>query len=300
VRTEAQQAASRANGAKSRGPVTEEGKRTSAANSAFSTGPRTPEGKARSSRNADQSAMLADAILLRDESKDQFIELLHEYQLFLEPEGFVENRIVQIIAVNEWRRQRMWTLEMGTVTHATLLQEESGDTVATAHGEEYPNLPSSIAYGNVANNGRSLQQILRAEALFSRESRRARIELKELQTERRKREAQAFDDNLTTGDFIDPTEIFNNQTEPEAAPEVVPQKEAAPNPDTVQVRSRTTRPSKLCVLPLNFRLKQPYARSCERSLRPPNLAIQGRGSDRQFSDPRLRQTAGRRTTRQAA
>src|SRR6185312_8858774 len=167
VRTEAQQAASRANGAKSRGPITEDGKRKSAANAAFSTGPRTPEGRARSARNADRSALLADAILLRDESKDQFIELLHEYQLLLEPEGFVENRIVHIIAVNEWRRQRMWTLEMGTVTHETLLQEEAGDTVVAAHEEEYPNLPYSVAYGNVANNGRSLQQILRAEALFS-------------------------------------------------------------------------------------------------------------------------------------
>jgi hypothetical protein len=145
MRTEAQKAASRANGAKSRGPTTEEGKRRSAANAAFSTGPRTPEGKARCSRNAEKSAILANAIALRGESTVEFLELLAELQNTFQPEGFLENRVVETITVNEWRRRRMWTLEMGTVSHATLLQEKSGDTLAEAHHRQIPWIQPSLA-----------------------------------------------------------------------------------------------------------------------------------------------------------
>ncbi len=44
----------------------------------------------------------------------------------------------------------------------------------------------------------------------------------------------------------------------------------------------------------------PYVRSCERSLRSADLAVQGRGSHRQLSDARFRETAGRGAPRETA
>ena len=79
-------AASRANGAKSRGPKTPEGKAVSAANSARSTGPVTPEGKARSSQNALRHGLLSQSIVLPTESAAAFEEILSGLRDELRPE----------------------------------------------------------------------------------------------------------------------------------------------------------------------------------------------------------------------
>ncbi len=109
--TERQIEASRANGAKSRGPVTPEGKLKSLANSALSTGPRTPEGKARSSLNAVRHGLLAKSIVLNAESREMFLEILAAYEEELQPDDEVEIRLVESMATSEWRRLRLLAME---------------------------------------------------------------------------------------------------------------------------------------------------------------------------------------------
>ncbi len=104
-------AANRANGAKSRGPVTPEGKLRSIANSALSTGPRTPEGKARSSRNAIRHGLLATSIVLENESSEMFREILADLEDELRPDSPIERRFVETMAISEWRRLRLLSLE---------------------------------------------------------------------------------------------------------------------------------------------------------------------------------------------
>jgi hypothetical protein len=116
MKSRLQIAAARANGAKSRGPVTADGKRASAANSAQSTGPVTPEGKAcaltaRSSRNATRHGLLADSMVLHGESDDRFRALLSRLEAELQPEPGIESDQTEIMAVAHWRRMRLWSLE---------------------------------------------------------------------------------------------------------------------------------------------------------------------------------------------
>ena len=217
MRTEKQIEASRLNGAKSRGPVTAEGKRISAANAAFSTGPRTPEGKARSSKNAEKRQILANSIALPAERNEEFLELLHDYRASLRPVGFLEERVVETITVSDWHRRRYWMVSMAHVAHATGLQEQSMDAYTLKCSQENAATPTALAIGNLVDHGRSLEFFRRCDSGYSREYRNARKELKELQAERFKLEQSILDDGPVSplgalaGDSLD----FETWDEPE-------------------------------------------------------------------------------------
>jgi hypothetical protein len=89
--------ASRANGAKSRGPVTLEGKRASA-------------------MNAVRHGLTAQTVVLSNESKDEFETLLSEYTEKFQPQDRFEADLVQEMAVAKWRQQRVWSMEAPQLT----------------------------------------------------------------------------------------------------------------------------------------------------------------------------------------
>jgi len=89
--TDKQIAASRANGARSRGPIT-------------------PEGRLRCS-------LLARAVVLDCESRPLFTQFLRSMQDQLQPEGMIENLMVQKMAVAQWRQLRAWGMEKATIGH---------------------------------------------------------------------------------------------------------------------------------------------------------------------------------------
>jgi hypothetical protein len=241
-RSEAQIAASQANGAKSRGPVTPEGKRASAANCAHSTGPRTPEGKARSSRNATRHAILAHSLTLQGEVEEAFIELLDIYKQRFRPLDEVEERAVETMVNAEWRRRRLWTFEVACTAYAALLQKASGDELAEQQLNRYPQMQYALAFGKMSTDGRTVDLICRYESLVRREYTRARAELDDLQADRRRREKEQLADmdaSLDNDEFIS-IEFETpeaEQTEPEpVCPEhetlETKQTEPEPAPDT--------------------------------------------------------------------
>jgi hypothetical protein len=121
------QEASRANGAKSRGPITEEGKRISAANSVHSTGPITPEGKARVSLNALDHGLLAKSVILPEENEDGFLYHLASLTAIYQPEDYEEHFIVEKMAFADWLHLRNWCCEMALVVRATRQQAMTSD-----------------------------------------------------------------------------------------------------------------------------------------------------------------------------
>jgi hypothetical protein len=92
MRSEKQIEASRLNGAKSRGPVTPEGKRNSA-NTNWCRG------------------MLARSVVLDGESRTRFDELHRSLTEELQPVTAIETMLVQKMVVAQWRQMRLWTME---------------------------------------------------------------------------------------------------------------------------------------------------------------------------------------------
>jgi hypothetical protein len=88
--------ASRANGARSKGPVT-------------------VEGKERSALNALRHGLLANTVVLSDENPEHFEGLVAAYVAKFLPADRVELSFVEQMAAAEWRQQRSWAIERAIV-----------------------------------------------------------------------------------------------------------------------------------------------------------------------------------------
>src|ERR1035437_5776882 len=84
--------ASRANGARSRGPVTESGKLTS-------------------SQNARRHALLARIVLLKDEAPEGFAEVMSDDLERFQPADGVEIGVIEEMVAAWWRMRRAWSIE---------------------------------------------------------------------------------------------------------------------------------------------------------------------------------------------
>jgi hypothetical protein len=74
-----------------------------AANARHSTGPRTPEGKAHSSQNARKHGLTARDVVFRDDQREEFEELAAGFHADLQPQGALEQELVDHLIVAAWR-----------------------------------------------------------------------------------------------------------------------------------------------------------------------------------------------------
>jgi hypothetical protein len=90
--TEKQIAASRANGSKSRGPVTAQGKQNSR-------------------RSKSRHHLLIHSVVLDTEVSERFSHLLDTLRKELNPRSFIEDIFIEKMAVAQWRQARLWQME---------------------------------------------------------------------------------------------------------------------------------------------------------------------------------------------
>lgn len=90
-------------------------------NAQHSTGPRSAGGKARASLNAQTHGLLSAALVLADESADEFAVLAERVTSELAPEGDVERELVSRLAGLLWRLRRVAQVETGLFTDWRLL-----------------------------------------------------------------------------------------------------------------------------------------------------------------------------------
>src|ERR1700722_5094045 len=84
---------------------------SSKANGALSKGPVTPEGKRNSSQNAIIHGLLADCIVLEDESRENFLVLLQQHVDHFKPVDEVEFGMIEEMCAARWRQRRAWAIE---------------------------------------------------------------------------------------------------------------------------------------------------------------------------------------------
>ena len=152
---------------------------TARANGAKSRGPVTPEGRAASSRNSLRHGFTAASVVLPTESSEDLQALLDSYTHQFHPQGGVEMDLVQTMAAARWRLRRISTIE------TTLLNNEM-----TRHAKDCRrelNNPDDLArlawvFQNLADHGQSLALLMRYEGALNRSYDRAFKQLLLLQS----------------------------------------------------------------------------------------------------------------------
>ena len=154
---------------------------TARANGAKSRGPVTPEGRAASSRNSLRHGFTAQSVVLSTESQEDFQSLLDSYIDQFDPQGGVEMDLVQTMAAARWRLRRISTIE------TTLLNNEMTRRAKDCRREL--NNPDDLArlawvFQKLADNGQSLALLMRYEGALNRSYDRAFKQLLLLQAHR--------------------------------------------------------------------------------------------------------------------
>jgi hypothetical protein len=181
---------------------------TARINGAKSRGPTTDEGKEKSSRNAIKHGLTAGNgnILLDCEDPAQFDEVLNKLLGIHEPATPAESDLVEEMVAARWRTRRMWTIETGLLNAEVLAQAAKTDSPD-------PSIHLASAFHSLADDSRSLALASRYEARLQRLYDRAYKTLRELQQVRKSQEP-APSQNIRIR-WVDPNEEMETRPAPE-------------------------------------------------------------------------------------
>lgn len=90
-----------------------------------STGPRTLEGKAISKLNAVSHGIFSRVVVLKGESREDYDALLEGLQQACQPDGALEEVLVDKMATILWRHRRLLLAEVGEIGQNTLLLDST-------------------------------------------------------------------------------------------------------------------------------------------------------------------------------
>jgi hypothetical protein len=158
MRSELQIIASRANGAKSRGPAT-------------------PEGRLASACNRTDHGLLAQTIALDGESEDRLAALSEAFHQRLQPRDEVELAYLETMIMCRWRLMRLWVLESAGMGHEIRKQEHM-------HESESKPTRAALAFRTLSDESHSLELMNRYETRFDRQFARAHQRLIDLRRQR--------------------------------------------------------------------------------------------------------------------
>jgi hypothetical protein len=161
--TLAQIEAARRNGAKSKGPVTAEGKQNSA-------------------QNAVRHGLSAKRLLvLSNECDETFVTFLKQFEEKLKPVDQIEHGFVLQAAAARWRLRRAWIIETGLIDMKMDAQQSYMQKTFTTFDE---GTRQAVAFRTLVDETRALDLIGRYEARLSREYERAIRGLDRIRAER--------------------------------------------------------------------------------------------------------------------
>jgi hypothetical protein len=198
-----QQIASRANGAKSGGPVTEEGRQAS-------------------SQNSRTHGLLSKKVVLAGESQDEFDALLASFLHEHQPETATERDLIERMAIARWRQERVWNCETAGLNNEIRRPRYH-------EGEDYATF-TFVAFRTMSDDSRVLDLLNRYEARFERQFRAALSTFLNLRTKRHAEERADADAGIKRVQlyWIDEEGNRTLQADTHPDPEPDPEPEAAP------------------------------------------------------------------------
>jgi hypothetical protein len=147
--------------------------RASKANGALSRGPATDQGKRNSVRNSTRHGLLAQTVVLEAEVTGPFLELLEAYLDEYQPRTASQVSLVEIMAVSHWRQLRVWGMQKSGMDRDMALQDPAVGPAPVRALLAFRGSPESLWSPDV---------LLRYEIAFDRQFGRALTRLFALQS----------------------------------------------------------------------------------------------------------------------
>ena len=157
---------------------------TARANGAKSNGPKTPEGKEKSSDNSLKHGFTSKkTVLLACESQDNFQEMLSDYACTYQPGSTVEEDLVAEMVACRWRIQRVRMME------TALMDSEMEREVPESETSSDPGYRMAFAFRRLVDGSRAISLASRYESRLHRIHERSHRTLRELQESRKQQPA---------------------------------------------------------------------------------------------------------------
>jgi hypothetical protein len=97
------------------------------ANGAKSRGPTTQEGKLASSQNATRHGISSRAVVLQCESQHRFEQVLAAFKDQIQPRNSAESGFVEMMAINHWRQMRFLAVQKAAIELEMVRVESAND-----------------------------------------------------------------------------------------------------------------------------------------------------------------------------
>ena len=138
---------------------------TARINGAKSKGPITPEGRAKSSRNSTRHGLSSKVTVMPAENPEEFQALLDAHIDRFQPQDLVEMSLVEALASTRWRLTRISIMEAGLYTIELERQRDVHDLFYKPESLDYR---CADIFKHLAATGPSLTQLLRYETTLNR------------------------------------------------------------------------------------------------------------------------------------
>ena len=150
-------------------------------NGAKAAGTKSPAGIQKSSGNALKHGLTGKAVVLTNESQQNFDDLHQSYVHEFEPESTVEMDLVDQMVSAQWRLRRIWRMQTAALD---LKMDQQESEIAKTFNQIDQTTRVTLAFTALANEEKALDLYLRYEIAYTRMHQRAINSLSKLRKEK--------------------------------------------------------------------------------------------------------------------
>jgi hypothetical protein len=199
---------------------------TSRLNGAKSRGPVTPEGRARSSLNASSHGLTAKTLILRNENEAHFLEIMNASFDYFQPSNQVEVDLISEMVAARWRLRRVWRYETAILDIEMDAQAPDFEKRFQTYDED---MRGGLAFATQVDKSNGLATALRFDIHLSRTYRKSLDEFRRVRRFPSVEHALACSsDLLPAKPQTNPPICENCEIEPEKSPQNQPLNGAPP------------------------------------------------------------------------